>query len=341
MDDVITWHYGIVFLPLWVWNTVLVMAVSLGIGCWVKKKNARYGKEQKRHFGAMLQTFFLHLPLFLTEILVVVNTEAGGSLSWTAVFTPMYVLSLLSIAACIISCCIKHCNVEFEILSIASFLQLLFIGLRLDSITSWNWAVVLIPTWIGLVLLVIGLVVYAVFRCCLIVTEEDQEVVRLQRPLTALLLVCLSLIIVCVILFLALLSARLDKLISMSYSALFVPLHISLLLLLVTTITRDSANPWWLGIGRSFTEFILDTVPIVREYANISHRHGYSDNEDEVHLREVDPTVSHYDNLLTVEEPVRSRGRTRVFGGSSKRAAVKNEYIASHVYPYENLYEPD
>ena len=81
----------------------------------------------------------------------------------------------------------------------------------------------------------------------------------------------------------------------------------------------------------------------MREYVNISHLHGYSDDEDEVHLREVDLTVSHYDNLLTVEEPVRTRGRTRVFGGSSKKVTpVKEvEFIDDHMYPYENLYEPD
>ena len=100
------YYLGLVFGPL------LLAVVFLAALYSVHSPSVRHGKEQKRHFAAMLQTFFLHLPLFLTEILVVVNAEAGGTLSWTAIFTPMYVLSGLSIAACIIGCCIKHCNIE-------------------------------------------------------------------------------------------------------------------------------------------------------------------------------------------------------------------------------------
>ncbi len=133
-------------------------------------------------------------------------------------------------------------------------------------------------------------------------------------------------------------SARLDGLVSTSYSALFVPLHLSLLLLLITTCSRDPANPWWLGLGKNFTEFILDTLPFVQEYANISHHRGYSDNDD------VQPTEpGHYDNLLSVDEPIRtSRVRTRQLAGSSKKGTppVPNT-IPEDVYPFENLYEPD
>ncbi len=35
---------------------------------------------------------------------------------------------------------------QFELLSIASFLQLLFIGLKLDNITGWTWAVSAVHT---------------------------------------------------------------------------------------------------------------------------------------------------------------------------------------------------
>ena len=78
------------------------------------------------------------------------------------------------------------------------FLRLISSSALSDTYTQ----VVLIPTWICLFLLVIGLVVYGVFRCCLIVAEEDQEVARLQKPLTVVLLISLSLITLCVIVFL-------------------------------------------------------------------------------------------------------------------------------------------
>ena len=69
----------------------------------------------RHHFVAMLQFAILQFPIFLTELLVVVNIESNGQHSWTAIFTPMYVLSLLSIGACILSCCIKRFSVEVKI----------------------------------------------------------------------------------------------------------------------------------------------------------------------------------------------------------------------------------
>ncbi|XP_064404704.1 transmembrane protein 185-like isoform X2 [Halichondria panicea] len=325
VDNVLSWHYAVVFLPLWLWDAVLGVSVSLGVGCWVKRKDARAS-----------------IPGLCVEVLVVVNAESAEPASWTAIFIPMYILSFLSVAACILGCCIKHCNIEFELLSIASFLQLLFIGLRLDKITSWTWAVVLVPSWVTLVLLVVGLVVYGVIKYCAALTEENPETVRLAKPLTLLLLTTLTLATICVIVFMALLSARLDDLVSTSYSALFVPLHLSLLLLLTTTCSRDPANPWWLGLGKNFTEFILDTIPFVQEYANISHHRGYSDNDDDVQPTEMEP--GHYDDLLSVDEPIRTiRVRTRQLAGSSKKStppAVPNT-IPDDVYPFESLYEPD
>ncbi len=41
VDNVLSWHYAVVFLPLWLWDAVLGVSVSLGVGCWVKRKDAR------------------------------------------------------------------------------------------------------------------------------------------------------------------------------------------------------------------------------------------------------------------------------------------------------------
>ena len=114
----------------------------------------------KRHFVAMLQFAILQFPIFLTELLIVVNIESNGRHSWTAIFTPMYVLSFLSIGACILSCCIKRFSVEvkikfhdvgltkdsavslqLEVLAMVNILQLLFLGVQLDGFVSWSWGV--------------------------------------------------------------------------------------------------------------------------------------------------------------------------------------------------------
>jgi len=42
VDELITWNYAVVFIPIWVWNSVLLVSGLLGIGCWIKRKDARY-----------------------------------------------------------------------------------------------------------------------------------------------------------------------------------------------------------------------------------------------------------------------------------------------------------
>ncbi len=57
------------------------------------------------------------------------------------------------------------------------------------------------PSWVTLVLLVVGLVVYGVFKYCAALTEENPETGQLAKPLTLLLLTTLTLATICVIVF--------------------------------------------------------------------------------------------------------------------------------------------
>ena len=74
----------------------------------------RQDHTYKQQLVTMLQYAILQVPVFLTELLVVINIESNSRHSWTAIFTPLYILSFLSIAACILSCCIKVFTVEVE-----------------------------------------------------------------------------------------------------------------------------------------------------------------------------------------------------------------------------------
>lgn len=45
-----------------------------------------------------------------------------------------------------------------------TLLLVLFIGLKLGGVINWSWWWVLSPLWIGLVILVIAALVYAIFK---------------------------------------------------------------------------------------------------------------------------------------------------------------------------------
>ena len=60
----------------------------------------------------MLQSTLLQFFIFVEEILIAINLDLDGELSWLGVFTPLFVLSVFAMVACIFSCCQKRCNVE-------------------------------------------------------------------------------------------------------------------------------------------------------------------------------------------------------------------------------------
>ena len=114
----------------------------------------------------------------------------------------------------------------------------------------------------------------------------------------------------------ALLTTQLDGLLSAPYMATFVPLHVTILALLVTTLTRQEANPWWFGLHKNFTDFLLDTCPPLQEYANIS--------------------VSHQD-----DESISDGSKLGRCGKSKQPPSEKLTVLANDVYPYEDLMMPD
>lgn len=277
VDGVISQSYGLIFLPLWVWKTVTFAGATAGIILWVKKKKLRKEKEQRQNFVAMLQSSLLQFIIFVEEILIAINLDLNGRLSWPAVFVPLYVLSVVSLAACILSCALKKCNVELEILGFINLLQLIFLGVRLEGVVMWRWAVVLIPTWILLVLTCCCVVLYACIQCCLINAEENQPGTELRKPLVITSVLAFSLATLSFTIFLALLVSQLDGKLVAPYMVTFVPLHLSILCLFPTLFTRRPANPLWFGVRMNFAEAALALCPLLGEYLNVS----WTKNADE------------------------------------------------------------
>ena len=115
---------------------------------------------------------------------------------------------------------------------------------------------------------------------------------------------------------------QLNGLLQAPYSATFVPLHFTILVLIVTTFVKSPANPLWFGMRKVFSEFVLDTCPLLREYANISVQHGGLDEEE----------------LISGGEELDSKKPRRT---KEEVALIEEDTIDLSMYPYEDLMVPD
>ena len=42
VEGVIAWSYGLIFLPLWVWNALTFTGAAMGVVMWIKRKRQRW-----------------------------------------------------------------------------------------------------------------------------------------------------------------------------------------------------------------------------------------------------------------------------------------------------------
>ena len=146
------------------------------------------------------------------------------------------------------------------------------------------------------------------------VLSDNQQQTNDRRLPYSMLLVCAAVFTISLIIFMvrqcspsflsnlmvclqALLVSRLDGAIGGPYSAILIPLHISVFSLLVSTFTRNPANPCkhqtlsyssllpclpgWFGVKKTATECALDCCPLLQELANISFTKVRQEEEEE------------------------------------------------------------
>ena len=123
----------------------------------------------------------------------------------------------------------------------------------------------------------------------------------------------------------ALLVTQLNGLLQAPYTATFVPLHITILVLLVTTCVKSPANPLWFGLRKVFSDFVLDTCPFLQEYANISLQRGQDDEEELV------------DNEKVADLSIESKKPKR----TKEKLEIEEALFDTSVYPYEDIMMPD
>jgi hypothetical protein len=258
----------------------------------------------------MFLSVTLQFFLFLAELLISINIATGSPIPWVAVFIPFYIMCFVSIPTCIWNCYRKR-SVEIEIFAMTFLLQFIFLGIKLDDFIQWSWSIVFIPFWLLFCGFVISLIIMGVVTILTYVLSENQQALESRKLSDILYFIFASIFLFFFIIFMGLLSSRLDNNIQVPYSAVLIPFHFSLFTLICLSVCRQPANIWWFGIRQNFVEFLLIKVPLLQSYANISYV--------KVHQE-------------PIEEDDKEKGIKKKSDGNTQEM---------NVYIYEDIYMPD
>lgn len=274
LDGEIKWSYWAVFWPLWVWKFTVIFGAIVGSYIWWKHPQHRLEGEGYIQYKAMLISLALQLLLFMFELLICDKLENKRHL-WILVFIPLIFISVISILVCIWA--VKHDrSFELELFCSVNVLQFIFLALRLDDFINWSWVVVFVPLWIIMCLAIIGVLYSIIFASILIRTPEVSPEQRRTSMNSA---VSYSMIVVPLLVFLVLLSNKLDSDRSLSFVATSIPLYFTFVVLILLSFGSKGGNQWWFGIRKDFCQFLLGVCPLLQEYGNISYSLHSDENE--------------------------------------------------------------
>ncbi|KXJ25882.1 transmembrane protein 185B [Exaiptasia diaphana] len=267
LDGAIEWSYWAVFTPVWIWKLFVFCGAFTGIYLWIKRPEYRGEGESYIEFKAMMICLFLHMLLFIFEILVCINLDKK-LYAWRIMFMPLYVLSSVSIIACVWG--FRHDrSVELETVFSVNILQFIFLALKLDNVIRWQWVVVFVPMWIVLSLLCLLVLYYIIWS---IIFVRTAEVLPAQRHGHVMVAVASVLLVIPLLVFQIILSNWLDSENKDMFVGVVAPLQISLLSLLTTSFYHKGGNHWWFGMRKDFCEFLLGICPCLQEYGNVSYK---------------------------------------------------------------------
>ncbi|XP_063409275.1 transmembrane protein 185A-like [Mytilus trossulus] len=266
LDNTIEWSYWVIFLPIWIWKIVVMAGAGVGSYIWWKNPQCRLEGNGYVQYKAMVICTGLHLLLLMFEILACDNLETEHH-SWILVFIPLMFMSVVSIGICVWAVKNER-SFEMELFCSVNILQFIFLSLRLDKVIQWSWVIVFIPIWILMCTAMIG-VLYAIILAIILIKSPD--IIPQQRRGNISSAIGYSLMVVPLLVFEVLLANRLDGDNHFKYTAITVPLFISLVTLICLSFGAKGGNQWWFGIRKDFCQFLLGICPLLQEYGNISY----------------------------------------------------------------------
>lgn len=143
---------------------------------------------------------------------------------------------------------------QLELFFAVNLVEFVFLGLKLDGWVSWAWVVILIPLWILICLSVIGVLYAIVLAVLLLRSIELLPEHRRQHVFSA---ITYTFLVIPILIFLVLLTSKLDGSTQLPWLMVATPLYISLLcLILISCGTRGPSSspsplpPATVGPGR-------------------------------------------------------------------------------------------
>eukprot|EP00096_Caligus_rogercresseyi_P003501 TRINITY_DN1661_c1_g1_i1.p1 TRINITY_DN1661_c1_g1~~TRINITY_DN1661_c1_g1_i1.p1 ORF type:complete len:367 (+),score=86.78 TRINITY_DN1661_c1_g1_i1:63-1163(+) len=263
LDSLSWWS---VFTPLWIWKGLAIAGAVLGSYVWWLRPQGRLNAEEYLQYKAMLISLATHLLLLMFELLAADNLTSKRHL-WILVFVPLVFVSLVSIPISIWS--LRHDrSFELELFCAVNILQFIFLALKLDNLILWPWEFIFIPLWIVLCVSLAGVLYTIIFAGILLrMPEFNSE----QRRNSTNLALGYSFMVIPMIVFLVLLTNKLDGTIHISYFAASSPLYLTFFTLLITSFGSKGGNQYWFGLRKPPCIFLFGICPCLQLFGNISY----------------------------------------------------------------------
>lgn len=299
LDGIIEWSLWLVLIPIWILKLIVILGAIIGTIVWFRQSYSRNEVDGYTEFKAMFITFALQTLLLLFELLLCNKLENNAQSSWILIFTPIYLVSPLSIGACVWSYRNAR-NMELEGLISLNILVLIFVSLKLEGIISWNWSVIFIPLWI--IMTLPGIAILHLIWTFIFLRSSFRAAGRESNFSQ---IVMWTAVVVPLLTFQILLVCRLDKQNNLPWVNIFIPLHICFLALIWSSFARKEGNRWWFGIREDFCTFLLRSCPFMRLYGNVEYKsRGEVDNDSEEQMADDTRVVSASPSRYGVVVPI-------------------------------------
>ena len=101
-DEYIRINYWLVFLPLFIWKMLVVFGACTGVFFWCKNgERDRLVRRPDNDCRALMIYFFLHLLIFIFEILICDKLENRVDTRWIVCFIPIFLCTFLAFLSCL------------------------------------------------------------------------------------------------------------------------------------------------------------------------------------------------------------------------------------------------